>query len=73
MAGNVDEWTATEYAPYPGAPADVPLTKAHALGPHVIRGGGYVRHRDLARCARRHGAYRYEHGQGAGFRLVADF
>jgi toxoflavin biosynthesis protein ToxD len=70
LAGNVDEWTATVYAPYPGAPADVPARESWALDPHVTRGGSWRQHRDLARCARRHGVY--PGNLGAGFRLVRE-
>jgi toxoflavin biosynthesis protein ToxD len=68
LAGNVDEWTASLYAPYPGAPPDVPAVEAWANDPHVTRGGGFLHHRDLARCARRHGLYRPQ--LGAGFRIA---
>lgn len=68
MVGNVDEWTATAYAPYPGAPADVPTVESWAEDNHVTRGGGFIHHRDLARCARRHGIY--PPVGGAGFRLA---
>lgn len=68
LAGNVDEWTATEYAPYPGAPSEVAARETWALDPHVTRGGSWRQHRDLARCARRHGIY--PGNAGAGFRLV---
>lgn len=64
MAGNVDEWTSTRYRPYLGAPAEVPVDETWALDPHVTRGGGYVHHRDLARCARRHGVYAAEDPTG---------
>lgn len=68
LAGNVDEWTSTLYAPYPGAPEDVPLLESWALDRHITRGGSWRQHRDLARCARRHSIY--PGGSGAGFRLV---
>jgi formylglycine-generating enzyme required for sulfatase activity len=57
MAGNVDEWTSTPYAPYPGAPAEVPDVETWAVDPHITRGGSWRHGRDLARCARRHGVY----------------
>jgi toxoflavin biosynthesis protein ToxD len=68
IVGNVDEWTSTVYTPYPGAPSEVPGVELWASDPHVTRGGGFLHNRDLARCARRHGAYPPVHG--AGFRLV---
>nr|WP_030252507.1 SUMF1/EgtB/PvdO family nonheme iron enzyme [Streptacidiphilus jeojiense] len=72
MAGNADEWTSTLYAPYPGAPADVPDVEDWAFDPHVTRGGSFRHDRDLARCARRHGAYERDLAAiGVGFRLAA--
>ncbi|MGA8726924.1 MAG: SUMF1/EgtB/PvdO family nonheme iron enzyme [Acidimicrobiales bacterium] len=68
MAGNVDEWTSSVYSPYPGAPLDVPPTEPWAGDPHITRGGGYMHHRDLARCARRHAIY--PPLTGAAIRLV---
>ncbi len=68
MAGNVDEWTSSLYAPYPGADADVPAAEEWAGDPHVTRGGGHLHHRDLARCARRHALYAPH--VTAGFRIV---
>lgn len=68
MAGNVDEWTATEYYPYPGAPEDVADRESWSFDPHITRGGGYMHCKDLARCARRHGIY--EPRSGAGFRVA---
>jgi len=73
MAGNADEWTSTRYAPYPGAPADVPTVEDWAFDPHITRGGAFRHDRDLARCARRHGAYEADlTAIGVGFRLAAD-
>ncbi|MEU5901845.1 formylglycine-generating enzyme family protein [Streptomyces venezuelae] len=72
MAGNVDEWTATLYAPYPGAPSEVPRTEDWAFDRHVTRGGAFRHDRDLARCARRHGAYEKDlEAIGVGFRVAA--
>lgn len=73
MAGNVDEWTSTLYAPYPGAPAEVPAVEDWAFDPHITRGGAFRHDRDLARCARRHSAYEQDLAAiGVGFRLAAD-
>jgi len=71
MAGNVDEWTSTLYAPYPGAPAGVADVESWAFDPHITRGGAFRHDRDLARCARRHGAYEEDlRAIGVGFRLA---
>lgn len=57
MAGNVEEYCADDYAPYPGAAA-VADDLARARGSYrVARGGSFTRYRDLARCRRRHGWY----------------
>ncbi|OWA12526.1 serine/threonine protein kinase [Streptomyces sp. CS159] len=72
MAGNADEWTSTLYAPYPGAPAELPKTEDWAFDRHITRGGAFRHDRDLARCARRHGAYEPDLAAiGMGFRLAA--
>lgn len=72
MAGNADEWTSTLYDPYPGAPTEVPSVEEWAFDPHVTRGGSFRHDRDLARCARRHGAYERDLTEiGVGFRLAA--
>ncbi|WAX76819.1 formylglycine-generating enzyme family protein [Streptomyces sp. KMM 9044] len=72
MAGNADEWTSTLCAPCPGAPAEVPGTEDWAFDRHVTRGGAFRHDRDLARCARRHGAYEPDlEAIGAGFRPAA--
>ncbi|HEY6422329.1 MAG TPA: SUMF1/EgtB/PvdO family nonheme iron enzyme [Pseudonocardiaceae bacterium] len=70
LAGNVDEWTSSRYAAYPGAPEGVPPTEDWALDEHVSRGGSYRHGRDLARCARRHGLYDRAAAAVMGFRVV---
>ncbi|MFI1935605.1 formylglycine-generating enzyme family protein [Streptomyces purpureus] len=61
MAGNADGWTCTPYAPYPGAPPQVPSTEPWAFDRHITRGGAFRHDRDLARCARRHRPRRTGH------------
>jgi formylglycine-generating enzyme required for sulfatase activity len=57
MAGNVEEYVADDYAPYPGGVVvNDDLQRAHA-GYRMTRGGGFTRFGDLARCRRRHGAF----------------
>jgi toxoflavin biosynthesis protein ToxD len=71
MAGNVEEWTSSNYAPYPGGSfVEDHLTENLGNEYRVLRGGAYTRGGDLTRCARRHGPipdprFRY------GFRIAA--
>ena len=68
MAGNVQEWTSSAYAPYPYNPED------GREGPNadvrVLRGGSFYTPDDFARCA-----HRYEHSPDSnsnelGFRVA---
>jgi toxoflavin biosynthesis protein ToxD len=68
MAGNADELTCTRYAPFAGAPPEVPLVEDWAFWPYITKGGGYMHARDLARCDRRHGIY--AEGEPLAVRLV---
>jgi toxoflavin biosynthesis protein ToxD len=71
MAGNVEEWTCSRYAPYPGGTfIDDDLSRT--LGPEyrILRGGSFARGGDLARCARRHGPLDRPAFRFVGFRLV---
>ncbi len=70
MAGNVEEYVADDYRPYPGAALvadDLVATYGEAY--RIARGGSFARHGDLARCARRHGWYHSAH-YAMGFRVA---
>ncbi|MEV6674083.1 SUMF1/EgtB/PvdO family nonheme iron enzyme [Streptomyces sp. NPDC051162] len=69
MAGNVEEYTADDYGPYPGGEAvadDLAVTRGTY---RVARGGSFTRFGDLARCRRRHGWYERDI-YAMGFRLA---
>jgi formylglycine-generating enzyme required for sulfatase activity len=58
MAGNVEEWTASTYAAYPGGRFVWDhLTDVFGPSYAVLRGGSAELGGDLARCARRHGPH----------------
>ena len=70
MAGNVEEYVADDYRPYPGAQVvRDDLIDTYGDDYRVARGGSFARHGDLARCARRHGWYHSAH-YAMGFRLA---
>ena len=57
MAGNVEEFVADTYRPYPGgAPISDDLVEK-AGDYRIARGGSFARYGDLARTRRRHGAH----------------
>jgi formylglycine-generating enzyme required for sulfatase activity len=69
MAGNVEEYTADAYAPYPcGVVVRDDLQRAQASY-RMTRGGSFTRFGDLARCRRRHGAFSSDL-YAIGFRLA---
>ncbi|WP_097459120.1 formylglycine-generating enzyme family protein [Mangrovitalea sediminis] len=72
MAGNVEEFVADRYAPYPGGQAITDhLTEIHGTY-QVARGGSFARFRDLARTRRRHGHNPRSATYAMGFRLAED-
>ncbi len=72
MAGNVEEYVADSYAPYPGGEF-VADHLANILGLYrVARGGSFARFRDLARTRRRHGPNPRSATYAMGFRLAED-
>lgn len=70
MAGNVEEYIADDYAPYPGGG----FVADHLVSIHgsyrVARGGSFARFRDLARSRRRHGHNPRSATYAMGFRLA---
>ena len=70
MSGNVEEYTATNYAPYPGGEAvNDHLVQIHGQY-RVARGGGFSRFADLARTRRRPGHNPRSATYAMGFRLA---
>ena len=73
LAGNVEEWTSDNYAPYPGGSwIGDDLFRHHGGHYPVWRGGSFLLGGDLARTARRHGPHYDVSLQIAGFRLVME-
>ncbi|MFF8285568.1 formylglycine-generating enzyme family protein [Streptomyces albus] len=69
MAGNVEEYVADDYRPYPGG-EHVADDLVRTRGSYrVARGGSFTRFGDLARCRRRHGWYARDI-YAMGFRLA---
>jgi formylglycine-generating enzyme required for sulfatase activity len=70
MAGNVEEYVADIYRPYP----DGPMIEDHLSQIHgsyrLARGGCFARFRDLARTRRRHGHNPRSVAYAMGFRLA---
>jgi formylglycine-generating enzyme required for sulfatase activity len=73
LAGNVEEWTADLYAPYPGGVfIHDDLSRCNGSLYRVLRGGSFARGGDLARCARRHGPFPAAVFRYRGFRIAVD-
>jgi formylglycine-generating enzyme required for sulfatase activity len=73
LAGNVEEWTADVYAPYPGGVfIHDDLSRSNGPRYRVLRGGSCARGGDLARCARRHGPFPGPEFRYRGFRIAVD-
>ncbi|SMF32131.1 SUMF1/EgtB/PvdO family nonheme iron enzyme [Streptomyces sp. Amel2xC10] len=57
MGGNVEEYVADSYRPYPGGPY-VPDHLVQTMGEYrIARGGSFCRYGDLTRTRRRHGPF----------------
>lgn len=71
LAGNVEEWVADSYRPYPGGRIVGDDLRQLDSAYRICRGGSFTRFGDLARCSRRHGRYARDI-YAVGFRLVSD-
>ncbi len=70
MAGNVSEWTASEYVAYPGN--EMP-SRLYGTGVHVIRGGAWSSNAALLSVTRRQAiAIKGYHHNDVGFRCAKD-
>jgi formylglycine-generating enzyme required for sulfatase activity len=69
MSGNVWEWTASLFRPYPYAERDGP-NDATVEGPRVVRGGSWYDLQRIARCAYRSRSDPGNFGDLLGFRVV---
>lgn len=73
MGGNVEEWTASTYQPYPGGMSqNDDLMQFLGPGYHVLRGGSFALGGDLARTRRRHGPHPGIPFRVTGFRMVVN-
>ncbi|MEL7486351.1 MAG: SUMF1/EgtB/PvdO family nonheme iron enzyme [Pseudomonadota bacterium] len=69
LAGNVEEYVADDYVPYPDGPHIDDNLNQGGSGYRVARGGSFTRYHDLARCKRRHGWFKTDL-YAMGFRLA---
>ena len=71
LAGNVEEYVADAYRPYPGGTSiDDHLRQIQGNDYRIARGGSFARYRDLARTRRRHGHNPRSATYAMGFRLA---
>lgn len=71
LAGNVEEWTGSRYAPYPGGRfVEDELTRLVGPDYPIVRGGCFALGGDLARTTRRHGPHPGPRFRFIGFRVV---
>lgn len=69
MTGNLWEWTASLYRPYPYHPNDRHEDAESAEDLRVMRGGSWLACRIRCRCASRGYGHPGDRNDGVGFRL----
>ncbi|KZL15103.1 SUMF1/EgtB/PvdO family nonheme iron enzyme [Pseudovibrio sp. Ad37] len=71
MSGNVEEYTSSNYAPYPGGVHITDDLNRDRQAYRIARGGSFARYADLCRVTRRHGRY-HSDLYAMGFRVAMD-
>jgi serine/threonine-protein kinase len=72
LAGNVAEWTATDFNHYPGSDQKTPREKGFGGSYQVVRGGAYAYPKEYAMTTTRVWARPEDKGPKLGFRCAAD-
>ncbi|MCG3160238.1 MAG: Hercynine oxygenase [Acidobacteria bacterium] len=72
MAGNVAEWTSTDFNHYPGSDEQTPRAPGYQGTYQVIRGGGFAYPKEFAMTTTRVWAKPEDKGPKLGFRCAAD-
>lgn len=72
LAGNVAEWTSTDFNHYPGSDQQTPREEGYQGTYQVVRGGGFAYPKEYAMTTTRVWARPEDKGPKLGFRCVAD-
>ncbi|MFN0086049.1 MAG: bifunctional serine/threonine-protein kinase/formylglycine-generating enzyme family protein [Blastocatellia bacterium] len=72
LAGNVNEWTSSDFYHYPGSDRKTPQEKGSQGTFQVVRGGGFAYAREAAMTTTRLWARPTDKGPKLGFRCAAD-